>query len=73
MKEILLLSGRHVGTNDAERRVAKRADELGRARIRYCSKRSGQQAAEQHHPIGAKDVGESPNVGGVFGLLQCSQ
>ena len=54
-----------MGTNDAERRVAKRADELGRARIRYCSKRSGQQAAEQHHPIGAKDVGESPNVGGV--------
>jgi len=37
VKEILLLSGRHVGTNDAERRVAKRADELGRARIRYCS------------------------------------
>ena len=23
-----------------------------------------------HHPIGAKGVGESPNVGGVLGLLE---
>jgi hypothetical protein len=49
VKEIFLLSGRHVGTNDAERLVAERANEFGQSRIRYCAKRAGQQAGSQHH------------------------